>query len=184
MKQYSVSDKLESALEWTGAFWRRYGEACSRGNKTRESVQCTPRLSDGIKHQGGSVRYPGSRLLAYCIVLRFKSVESMRATSILSNLPATAASEAFADLLKTPSLRIERIVSRGHRSPASGWYDQTEHEWVMVVAGAGRIQFESGEEVQLNAGEYVNIPAGCRHRVSWTDPEVATVWLAVFYGDD
>lgn len=106
----------------------------------------------------------------------------MRATNLLSNLPVTAGSEAFEDLLHAPSVRIERIVSRGHTSPKAGWYEQTENEWVMVVAGAGRIQFEAGGEVQLDEGDYLTIPAGRRHRVSWTDPDVATVWLAVFYG--
>ena len=108
----------------------------------------------------------------------------MHVLNLLDNLPVTGTSEAFDDLVRTGSVRVERIVSRGHGSPATGWYEQSEHEWVMVLAGAGRIQFESGEEVPLGAGDCLNIPAGCRHRVSWTDPQVATVWLAVFYNDD
>jgi len=27
----------------------------------------------------------------------------------------------------------------------------------------------------------VDLPAKCRHRVDWTDPDEPTVWLAVFY---
>lgn len=108
----------------------------------------------------------------------------MGVLNLLANLPVTGNSEAFEDLINTGSVRIERIVSRGHTSPASGWYEQTGHEWVMVVAGAGRIQFETGDDVLLRAGDWLNIPAGSRHRVSWTDPDVVTVWLAVFYDDD
>ncbi len=108
----------------------------------------------------------------------------MDVMNVLTNLPVTGASEAFDDLVRAGPVRIERIVSRGHSSPTAGWYEQSEHEWVMVVAGAGRIQFASGEEVQLGAGDCLTIPAGRRHRVSWTDPQVATVWLAVFYNDD
>ncbi|VTP70109.1 nif11 domain/cupin domain protein [Leclercia adecarboxylata] len=46
------------------------------------------------------------------------------------------------------------------------------------------VKFEAEDEVRvLHAGDAVNIPAQCRHRVEWTDPEEPTVWLAVFYGD-
>jgi cupin 2 domain-containing protein len=33
----------------------------------------------------------------------------------------------------------------------------------------------------LVAGDWVDIAPHRRHRVDWTDPEVATIWLAVFY---
>jgi cupin 2 domain-containing protein len=31
----------------------------------------------------------------------------------------------------------------------------------------------------MRPGDYVNLPAHCRHRVEWTDPERETVWLAL-----
>jgi cupin 2 domain-containing protein len=79
-------------------------------------------------------------------------------------------------------VRIERIVSKGHSSPESGWYDQEENEWVVVLKGAAKLRFEQdGKLVELDAGDYINIPARVRHRVEWTNPEMETVWLAFFY---
>ncbi|KKL23671.1 hypothetical protein LCGC14_2423030, partial [marine sediment metagenome] len=52
---------------------------------------------------------------------------------------------------------------------------------VLVVQGEGVLEFEGGEEVRLAAGDYVNIPAHKKHRVTWTDPDKETIWLAVFY---
>jgi cupin 2 domain-containing protein len=103
-------------------------------------------------------------------------------SNIFSSLPADLQNEAFDDLLNRPNIRIERIVSKGHRSPAQGWYDQEENEWVIVLDGAAVILLEEGNrELRLDKGDYVNIPAHSRHRVTWTDPERPTVWLAIFY---
>lgn len=90
-------------------------------------------------------------------------------------------SEVFEDFVKSGDVRIERILSKGQASPEPGWYDQDENEWVIVLQGGGRLAFDDGSEVELNAGDYINIPAHTKHRVSWTDPEQVTVWLAVFY---
>ena len=101
--------------------------------------------------------------------------------NLFANLPAPAKDEVFDDLLRADGVRIERIVSQGHTSPAEGWYDQDEHEWVMVLRGGGRIAFDDGSEIALKPGDYLHIPAHRRHRVSWTDPSQPTVWLAVFH---
>jgi cupin 2 domain-containing protein len=34
----------------------------------------------------------------------------------------------------------------------------------------------------MEPGDHVHIPAHRRHRVEWTDPAQATVWLAVHHG--
>jgi len=105
------------------------------------------------------------------------------AANLLDRLPEDLDREYFETLLARDNLRIERIVSRGHSSPASGWYDQPRGEWVLVLRGAAVIAYEDGREVRLEAGSYENIPPHRRHRVKWTDPEVDTVWLAVHYCD-
>ncbi len=102
-------------------------------------------------------------------------------SNIFSLLPEGMGGEIVEDIFKGPNVCIERIISRGHCSPDVGWYDQSENEWVIVLSGAGKILFDDGAEVLLKSGDYLNIPAHTRHRVSWTDPEEITVWLALFY---
>ena len=89
--------------------------------------------------------------------------------------------ELVQTLLATTSLRIERIVSQGHASPEGFWYDQDAPEWVLILSGAARLRFEGEEPVDMTPGAFLNIPAHRRHRVEWTDPARATVWLAVHY---
>ena len=101
--------------------------------------------------------------------------------NLFESIPDQFEHELFDELISTHGVRIERIVSRGHTSPESGWYDQEENEWVVVLQGEGVILFEDGEEARLKKGDYINIPAHHRHRVSWADPDEMTVWLAVFY---
>lgn len=101
--------------------------------------------------------------------------------SFWAALPANLDQEVFETLIQSESIRIERIVSQGHTSPETGWYDQDEHEWVMVLQGAGRLAFEDGSEQTLYPGDYLLLPAHTKHKVSWTDPEQITIWLAVFY---
>lgn len=91
--------------------------------------------------------------------------------------------ERVETLLRRPGVRVERIVSRGHRSPEGFWYDQDESEWVLVVEGAAVLRFEGrAEPLRMGAGDHVDIPAHVRHRVEWTDPDRDTVWIAVYHG--
>lgn len=101
--------------------------------------------------------------------------------NIFEALPADLDAEVFENLVQSERVRIERIISRGHGSPVSGWYDQAQDEWVLVLRGEAVIAYASGEKVNLAAGDHINIPAHTRHRVDWTTPETETVWLAVHY---
>ena len=101
--------------------------------------------------------------------------------NFLEDLPVSLEYEVFEDVLTSDNVRIERILSNGQTSPDEGWYDQSEHEWVLVLEGAGQIEYEDGSNVSLKKGDYLYIPAHKKHRVSWTDPEQITVWLAIFY---
>lgn len=102
--------------------------------------------------------------------------------NIFDDLPADLPEELFTTLHRCGSVRIERIVSEGHSSPPGFWYDQAEHEWVIVLEGSAAIEFEDSDEpVRLERGSYLSIPAHTRHRVAWTDPARRTVWLAVHY---
>lgn len=100
--------------------------------------------------------------------------------NLLDDIPSPAARESIEILVRAPGLRIERIVSHGHRSPDGFWYDQDEDEWVLLVAGAAEILFHDGRRASLAAGDWLALPAHERHRVEWTDPARATIWLAVY----
>lgn len=101
--------------------------------------------------------------------------------NIFSLLPDKLEHELFEELLRENNIKIERIISRGHASPANGWYDQNENEWVVVLEGSGSILFENGDEVNLKKGDYLNIPAHTRHKVTRTDTNGVTIWLAIHY---
>src|SRR4051812_24095277 len=101
--------------------------------------------------------------------------------NIFADLPASIPQEIVQRLLETPNVRIERIISQGHASPAGFWYDQESGEWVLLLKGAARLRFESEEPIDLTPGTFIHIPAHKRHRVEWTDPEQTTVWIAVHY---
>ncbi|MDZ7620230.1 MAG: cupin domain-containing protein [Patescibacteria group bacterium] len=99
------------------------------------------------------------------------------------DIPGDLPEELMQTVLQADSVRIERIVSRGHASPEGFWYDQQQGEWVMVLAGAARLRFENdAKALEMHPGDFVNIPAHRRHRVEWTTPDEPTVWLAVHYG--
>jgi len=104
------------------------------------------------------------------------------AGNILNDIPSAIGTEHFETLADTPNVRIERIVSTGQTTPDDQWYDQPHDEWVMVVQGAARLIIaDRTEELALSPGDWVLLPAHCRHRVSWTDPTTQTVWLAVHF---
>jgi len=101
--------------------------------------------------------------------------------NLFTSIPSVINQEIFEDLFNNGTVRIERILSKGHCSDENDWYDQDENEWVVVLKGAGTVVYEDGRHVQLGEGDYLNIPAHTKHRVMWTDPDVVTVWLAIFY---
>ena len=95
---------------------------------------------------------------------------------------STATDEQFSELFTRPGLHIECIVSTGQSSPEGFWYDQPDGEWVVVIQGEARLRFADESEARhLKAGDYLDIAAHRRHRIDWTTPEQATIWLAVHY---
>ncbi|GAB6039860.1 cupin domain-containing protein [Endothiovibrio diazotrophicus] len=104
--------------------------------------------------------------------------------NLFQSIPTALPEEFMETLAGGDGCRVERIVSRGHRSPDGFWYDQEEREWVTVLKGAARLRIERDgitETVEMGPGDWIDLPAHTRHRVEWTDPDADTVWLAVFY---
>jgi cupin 2 domain-containing protein len=102
--------------------------------------------------------------------------------NIFSGVPRQITQEITDVIVSSPTARIERIVSKGHSSSRDYWYDQEQNEWVIVIKGKARLEFYGEIQLlELNEGDYINIPSHNKHRVDWTDPESETIWLAVFY---
>jgi cupin 2 domain-containing protein len=91
--------------------------------------------------------------------------------------PSANAREEIITLFEKSGVKIERIVSRRYNSPPGFWYDQAGDEWVIVLRGNATLEFDGGEFVEMNAGDYLEIPRHVRHRIARTAQE--TVWLAV-----
>ncbi|MBP4042184.1 MULTISPECIES: cupin domain-containing protein [Aeromonas] len=110
----------------------------------------------------------------------------MHTGNLFGKIPSPLPNEVFTDLVSTNHFRIERILSLGHQTPSGEWFDQDEHEWVLLVQGEAILVFitpDTGEQerAHLGPGDYINIPAHLQHRVEWTHPTEATVWLCIYY---
>lgn len=104
----------------------------------------------------------------------------------LAALAATpSGEERFDTLVDDREVTIERIVSTGQVSPPGFWYDNPRDEWVVLLSGGAALEFEGEPSIRtLRPGDYLRIPAHCRHRVVYTDfeaPDSPTVWLAVHF---
>lgn len=100
--------------------------------------------------------------------------------NLLFDIPTSIPDEIFETIISTQNLKIERIISKGQKSESDFWYDQNQSEWILVVKGEARLQFED-KTISLSAGDYLSIAPHQKHRVDWTTPEEETIWLAVFY---
>jgi cupin 2 domain-containing protein len=103
--------------------------------------------------------------------------------SLKRDLPARPLpDEVVGLLLERQGLRIERIVSTGQATPEGQWYDQEADEWVLLVSGLARLRIEGeSEDRSLGEGDWILLPAHCRHRVTWTRAAPPTVWLAIHF---
>lgn len=102
--------------------------------------------------------------------------------NLFSNLPTTPlAEERFDTLLENGAITIERIVSTGQTAPDSGWFDQVQDEWVCLIEGDARLEIEGQGESTLVKGDWLHIPAGCKHKVTHTRAVPPTIWLAVHF---
>jgi cupin 2 domain-containing protein len=104
----------------------------------------------------------------------------MDKANIFEQIVVDTKSEIFDTLFENKVVKIERIISNGQTSAPGFWYDQEESEFVLLLEGEAVLEFEEGERVDLQKGDYCMIDAHQKHRVMFTDEENTTVWLAVF----
>lgn len=96
--------------------------------------------------------------------------------NLFDTLPPNEGRECMETLHRQENVMIERI---GSNRAVSVWYDQPHDEWVVLVQGSAKIEFEN-ETKQLQRGDYLFLPAHCRHRVVHTSENA--LWLAVRMG--
>ena len=106
----------------------------------------------------------------------------MEIGNLYQKIPAELPLEISDCLLQSKDMKIQRIVSRGHCSEPGFWYDQDQHEWVLLLKGEATLRFREDDRiVHLSEGMHLNIPAHVQHRVEWTTVAEDCMWLAVFY---
>jgi len=105
----------------------------------------------------------------------------MKPDNIFSNIPCKLEHEIIESIIKDHAVTIERIISKGQASPESSWFNQEKNEWVIILKGKAIVVFENQTPIQLDEGDFINIPSHTKHRVAWTDPDNETVWLAIHY---
>jgi cupin 2 domain-containing protein len=109
-------------------------------------------------------------------------VDPVRLRNIFKDIPENLPEELIEKITEGRSVKIERIVSKGHSSPPGFWYDQDKNEFVILIAGRAGLVVEGRKDpLTMEAGDYINLPAHLKHRVEWTDRHHDTVWLAVHY---
>ncbi|MEO4049330.1 cupin domain-containing protein [Pseudomonas sp. CAU 1711] len=99
-------------------------------------------------------------------------------TSLYQSPSSDSTRESFTPLLQSEQLLLEQIVSHGQASPQGFWYDQPRPEWVALLRGSARLQFDDGE-LALAAGDALLIAAHCRHRVAECSTDA--IWLALHF---
>lgn len=100
--------------------------------------------------------------------------------NLYARTPSCPGSEEADPLLEGASFRLESIHSHGQPTPEGFWYDQGGEEWVLLARGSSRLEFEGEGMMELASGDYLLIPAGCRHRVDCVSDDA--VWLALHAG--
>lgn len=99
--------------------------------------------------------------------------------NIFEQLYFSKEEEKIEEIFQIPdkNFRVERILSSSQVSKE--WYDQEENEYVVLLEGKARIVYENGEEVFLQAGDTLFLPAHKKHKVSFTSERC--LWLCIFF---
>ncbi len=106
----------------------------------------------------------------------------MKIKNLFSEIKVSTSKEIFDTLIKSDSLKLERIVSSGQSTPTGKSYDQETNEWVILLKGSAGLLFKDETKIlEMYPGDFVNIPAHKLHRIEWTDTKQQTVWLALHY---
>jgi len=101
--------------------------------------------------------------------------------NILERTKNDISQEVFEELAGNENVKIERIISTGQATAEGEWLKQEKIEFVLLISGKAGIQFRGQEDVELVPGDHLVIPPNTDHRVTFTQKEPATIWLAIYY---
>ena len=104
----------------------------------------------------------------------------MEKYNIFEEIIIDKSKEKFFEIFKNETIKIEKIVSNGQKSPDNFWYEQEQSEFVLLLEGFAILEFED-KEIELKKGDCLNIKAMQKHRVKFTSLDEPTIWFAVFY---
>jgi cupin 2 domain-containing protein len=102
--------------------------------------------------------------------------------NLFKDIPVNLNEEFFETILKNDNFFIERIISKGHKTPKGEWLSQNLNEWVILLKGEAEISFKkNGKVIKLKPGDYLLIKANEYHRVESTMQNEESVWLAIHF---
>lgn len=104
----------------------------------------------------------------------------MISSNIFNDIQLNSKKEIFGKIFQNRNIKIERIISYGQSSPLDFWYDQEENEFVLLLDGEAKIEFED-KIYSLKGGDYLLIPSHVKHKVVFTSVDKPTIWLAIFF---
>ncbi len=100
--------------------------------------------------------------------------------NIYKDLPDASSNEVFQQIFDNEFIKIERIISKGQSSPDNFWYDQMWGEWVLLIEGFAKLEFQNDGIIGMSPGDYLYIPPNKKHRIIFTTPDKETIWLTIF----
>jgi len=100
--------------------------------------------------------------------------------NIFNDIKIDKDNELFETIFKNEVIKIERIISYGQTSAPNFWYNQDKDEFVLLLGGEAKIEFET-DTISLKKGDYLLIPKRTKHRVAFTSLDKPAIWLAIFF---
>ena len=101
-------------------------------------------------------------------------------SNLFAGFSGDGQAEQAQELFRLTAGRVLRIQSCGQVSPPGFWYEEPEDEWIAVLTGEGELEWPDGGRQRLKSGDWLFIPAGEKHRVSYTSSRPPCFWLAVY----
>jgi cupin 2 domain-containing protein len=89
--------------------------------------------------------------------------------------------EKFIPLINGKNFFTENIISNGFKSPLNEWMSENTNEWVALLKGRAKLEFQDEIVLNLKAGDYFLIPAKTKHRLLFTSKKPYCCWLAIHF---